>query len=540
MALPPPLQTLRGPWAALPGTVLVALLAAGPAASQQHAMPATEFVLNGVIPLFETLGPYGRAVTTANAEAQAYFNQGLRLAFAFGMHDAQQSFVAAAKKDPTCASCRWGLAWALGPYVNGPSDPGGEEIAYLQAQEAKRLAAGATPVERALIDALAVRYAAAPGAEGRAPLDRAYVAAMRDVHTRFPDDVDVATLYAESIMVQRQRDFWTRSGQPQPGVDEALAVLEDVLRRAPTHPGACHLYIHLTEGSPAPARGERCADALVGAMPGASHMQHMPSHTYVRTGRYAEAVRVNQLARAADAQAERGGVSAIYPDHNLHMLLVAASYDGQSAVAIQAARDLAQLSPTSAHQLPLVLVRFGRWQEILALPAPSDRFQAAMLAYARGLATLRTGRATDGPALLGAVDGALEPETDRDRRLLLGLASAVLGAEIDAATGRYDAAVAALAQARAVEASMPYMEPEEWVVPVRQVLGDILLKAGRPAEAETAYRGDLEAHPENGWSLYGLSRSLDAQGKAADAAATLGRFRRAWARADIQLSGSRF
>jgi tetratricopeptide (TPR) repeat protein len=270
-------------------------------------------------------------------------------------------------------------------------------------------------------------------------------------------------------------------------------------------------------------------------------MQHMPSHTYVRIGRYADAVRVSLLARAADLQAESGGATAIYPDHNLHMLLVAAAYDGQSEVAIRAARDLAELAPSSAHQLPLVLARFGYWEEILRLREPRDRFQAAALAYAWGLAMLRIGRPADAERNLAILDRELSRDRDQREHMLLATARAILSAEIDAAAGNHDAAIQTLERARALEAdSIAYVEPEEWIVPVRQVLGAVLLDAGRPAEAETAYRGELETHPENGWSLYGLQLALRAQRKSDEAEATLARFRRAWARADVGLRGSRF
>ena len=386
-----------------------ALTLAAPAAAQQQT-PTTseEFVLNGEIPLFENLGSHTRSVTTDSADAQAYFDQGLRLAYAFGRHEAQQSFVAAARKDPLCASCRWGLAWALGPYANGAMDSGAEAIAYQQAQEARRLGAGSAEVEQALIDALLARYAPVADADKRAQLDTAYMVAMRDVYRRFPEDLDVATMYAESMMVLRLRNYWTRAGNPQPGTNEVLRVLEGVIDRDIRHPGACHLYIHATEASLQPGRATGCADVLGDAMPGASHMVHMPSHTYMRTGRYGDAVRWNQLARLADQEAQHGGATAIYPDHNLHMLLVAASYDGQSAVAIQAARDLAQLAPGSAHHVPLVFARFGRWEDILKLPTTGVSFAGAILSYARGLAQVRTNRVADARESLVAVEGEIQ------------------------------------------------------------------------------------------------------------------------------------
>jgi tetratricopeptide (TPR) repeat protein len=270
-------------------------------------------------------------------------------------------------------------------------------------------------------------------------------------------------------------------------------------------------------------------------------MQHMPSHTYMRTGRYADAVRVSQLALAADRQAETGGATAIYPDHNLHMLMVAASYDGQSEVAIRAARDLAELAPASAYHLGLVLTRFGQWDELLGIRSVNDRFQTGMLTYAQGLTLLRIGRPDDAALLLAALEVEVALAREQRERILLKLAHAILSAELDADAGDYDAAIATLERASAIEAdSLANTEPEEWILPVRQVLGAILLDAGRPAEAEAAYRGDLEAHPENGWSLYGLHLALLEQGKSEEGAAALARYRRAWARADVGLRSSRF
>lgn len=519
-------------------------LAVAPVAAQRETPPTTEFVLDGEIALFENLGSHTRAITTLSPEAQAYFDQGLRLAYAFGRHDAQQSFVAAMRADPQCASCRWGLAWALGPdpYIDGTMDSGAEAIAYEQTREAQRLAQeSSAEVERALIDALATRYLPAATPERRPQLDTAYMVAMGEVHRRFPNDADVATMYAASMMVLRPGNYWTRAGDPQPGVDEILRVLEGVLSRDLGHPGACHLYIHATEASPRPERATPCADLLGDAMPGASHLVHMPSHVYVQTGRWGDAVRANELARLADLEAQTGEAVAIYPGHNLHMLLVAAAYDGQSAVAIQTARDLGRLAPGAAHLVPLVLVRFGRWEEILELPVSAVGFAGATLAYARGMAQLRTNRLADARASLVAVEAEVEVTEDFRLRQMLRLARAVLAAEIDAASQDYGTAVRTLEQARVVETdSVGYSEPEDWILPLRQVLGAILLEAGRTAEAEMAYRGELDAHPGNGWSLYGLQLALAAQGRADEAAAALDRFRRAWARADVQIRASRF
>lgn len=509
----------------------------------QHEMHVSSALTpDSTIALFDNLGPHSRAITTREPGAQAYFDQGLRLAWGFGMPEAHRSFEAAIRQDSTCAMCHWGLAWSLGPYVNGDMDSISGVRAYDHVQHAKRLARSGSEIERALIDALSARYVATPTRDERARLDSAYVRAIRNVALQFPDDLDVATLYAESLMLLRPWDYWTKGGEPQPGIDELLRVLEGILAHNVRHPGACHLYIHATEASLEPERAEKCADELVDGMPGASHMRHMPSHTYMRIGRYGDGVRSNQLAWIADQQAEHGGATAIYPSHNLHMLLFAASYDGQSAVALQAARDLARLSQPASYHLPLVLARFGRWDELLEMTAPADApMRQAMLLYGQGLAQVRAAQLTSARMGLAGIDALMRDSERKTQRNLLGLARAILAGEIAAADGDHDSAIAILEAARTIETdSLSYDEPEDWILPLRQVLGAVLLDAGRPADAEAAYRGELEAHAENGWSLHGLARALREQGRVSEADAVMERFRRAWSRADVAIPGSRF
>jgi hypothetical protein len=514
--------------------------AALPAQHETHAAGATP--ADTGIALFSNLGPHTRQITTRVPAAQAYFNQGMRLAYGFGMPEARRSFEAAIARDSTCAMCYWGLAWSLGPYVNGGMDSTRGVRAYKAIQKAKSLSANANDVERALIDAMVARYVELPKRGTRAPADSAYMTAMREVAKRYPRDLDVLSLFSESMMVLRPWNYWTRGGEPQPGIEELIRTLETALTRDARHPGACHLYIHAVEASVNPTRAETCSDLLIDGMPGASHMRHMPSHIYMRVGRYGDAVRSNQLAWIADQQAKHGGATAIYPEHNLQMLLFAGAYDGQSAVSLQAARDLGKASVNSSHHVVLTLARFGRWDEILATPAPDRPYRLAMWNYARGMAELRSGQPANARIALGAVAAALADTTmAKPPRMQLRLAHGILSAEIDAAAKKYDAAVQTLQATRLIEAdSLEYDEPEEWIVPVRQVLGAILLDAGRPAEAEAAFRGELGAHAENGWSLYGLYRALDAQGKKADADAVLARFRKAFARADVSIRSSRF
>jgi tetratricopeptide (TPR) repeat protein len=534
--------------------LLLLTAAAGPLFAQTghagHTPPPAAPAGPDAVRLYDNLGTLSRTITTASPDAQAFFDQGLRLTYGFGHDEAVASFREAARHDPDCAMCHWGVAWALGPYINARMDSTSGVDAFRAIREAQRLArrrGGATDAERALIEAMATRYAAAPTQANRAALDSAYANAMRDVVRRFPDDLDAATLFAEALMVLRPWNQWTREGRPQPGTEEVLATLEGILARDIRHPGACHLYIHAVEASPDPKRAEPCAELLGDAIPGASHIPHMPSHIWMRIGRYGDAVRANQRAWHADQQASLGRAVRIYPTHNLHMLLFAASYDGQSAVAAQAARDLARIAPGNRFYVWLVQARFGRWQEILEDTAlPDAAFLRGLWHFARGTAHHWSGAPDSARAQLAALD-TVRAELDDSARFrghrqhdLLGIARGSLAAEIEAGAGRFDQAVRILREAVPLEDDLRYDEPEPWLVPVRQVLGAVLLDAGRPAEAEAAFREELVRHPDNGWSLWGLEQALRGQGRAAEADDVRRRFEQAWVRADVWLRSPRF
>lgn len=499
------------------------------------------------IPLYGNLGPYTRPITTSADMAQKYFDQGLQLAYGFGRGEAVESFRMAQKYAPECAMCYWGEAWALGPYQNGRMDAEANVEAYAAIHRAQELADGATAVEKALIEAMAVRYVAEHTEENRGPLDQKYADAMRRVVTRHPRDLDAGTLFAEALIVLHPWDLYLEDGTPRPAAGEAIRALESVLARNIRHAGACHLYIHSVEASSTPERAEACADLLGDAMPGASHIQHMPSHIYMRIGRYGDGVRANQKANLVDQAARLGRGAAIYAAHNIHMLSFAAWMDGQGAIAIRAARDLARDRPEDAFNHPVILVRFGRWQEVLELDEPDERFQQGMWAFARGLSQLRLGEAARAETELARLDGLID-ETPEDatyrgrhpQRTLLGTARGLLAGEIASADRRFDEAIAALREAVRVEDTLAYTEPENWPIPPRHVLGAVLLEAGLAADAERVYREDLVQHPENGWSLFGLAASLTAQGRDEEAAAVQKRFEKAWQRSDVILTSSRF
>ncbi len=527
--------------------IQLAFAAASLGAQGNETAGATRAVADKALPVYDALGTYSRKVTTASVEAQSYFDQGVRLTFGFGHGTARLSFREAIKRDSSCAMCWWGLAWSLGPYINARMDSMSGVEAYSAIQAAKRNASRGTAAEKAFIDAMATRYAAIPIRTERAALDSAYANAMRDVMKRFPNDLDAASLFGESLMVLRPWDQWTRTGEPNPGTPEVISTLESVLTRNPRHPGACHHYIHATEASNAPQRAAACADLLGAIIPGASHIPHMPSHTYMRIGRYGDAVRANQDAVIADLRAAYGGVPGIYPPHNLNMLYASAAMDGQSGIAIQAARDLDRRYPTFGSHEPLMLARFGRWDEILDAPPPTGGLlHATAGAFSRGLAHLAKGRARDAGLELSVLDALMAGVGDSARevghpaRSLIGIPRAILSAEIAAKGGKFDDAVKVLEAAAVLEDSLNYDEPEPWPIPVRHHLGAILLEATRYADAEAVYRADLKDHPMNGWSLDGLARALRARGRVKDAEVAERELRDAWKRADVWLVGSRF
>lgn len=527
--------------------IQLAFAAASLGAQGNETAGATRAVADKALPVYDALGTYSRKVTTASVEAQSYFDQGVRLTFGFGHGTARLSFREAIKRDSSCAMCWWGLAWSLGPYINARMDSVSGVEAYSAIQAAKRNASRGTAAEKAFIDAMATRYAAIPIRTERAALDSAYANAMRDVMKRFPNDLDAASLFGESLMVLRPWDQWTRTGEPNPGTPEVISTLESVLTRNPRHPGACHHYIHATEASNAPQRAAACADLLGAIIPGASHIPHMPSHTYMRIGRYGDAVRANQDAVIADLRAAYGGVPGIYPPHNLNMLYASAAMDGQSGIAIQAARDLDRRYPTFGSHEPLMLARFGRWDEILDAPPPTGGLlHATAGAFSRGLAHLAKGRARDAGLELSVLDALMAGVGDSAReaghpaRSMIGIPRAILSAEISAKGGKFDDAVKVLEAAAVLEDSLNYDEPEPWPIPVRHHLGAILLEATRYTDAEAVYRADLKDHPMNGWSLDGLARALRARGRVKDAEVAERELRDAWKRADVWLVGSRF
>jgi tetratricopeptide (TPR) repeat protein len=550
---------------------IVALAAAGTALAQtpshkhyEDSPEADKAAPTGELaPRLQNLGSHTFPVTTKSKQAQAFVNQGVNLAYGFNHAEAGRAFREAARLDPNCAMAYWGQALVLGPNINVPMSPDDEPKAYEAAQKAVSLKAKASPRERAYIDAVAQRYSGK--ADVRAAGDRAYAAAMKEVVRRYPNDLDAATMYAEALMDLRPWNYWTPDGRPYAETPEIVGTLEKVLARNLNHPGANHYYIHAVEATKQPEKAEAAADRLLKLMPGAGHMVHMPSHIYQRVGRYAEAAASNVEAIKADEDyitqcRAQGLYPMVYYPHNIHFLWYAATAEGRSRVAIDAARKMAsQISEQTLDTLPLVaafrvvpyyaLARFGKWDEVLAEPAPADRhlYLKGVWHYARGLALLGKGQLDEAEKELAEVRRIaadpmlnytlLSPNT---AAAVFAPAPEVLAGELAARRKDHDKAIAHLERAVRLEDSLIYTEPEEWHYPARQALGAVLLDAGRAREAETVYWDDLRRHADQGWSLFGLAEALRAQGKREQAAAVQERFDKAWTRADVKLSASRF
>ncbi len=515
-----------------------------------------------VVPLYDNLGDYHYPITTSEPMAQRYFDQGLRLYYAFNHAEAIRAFNEGSRLDPRCAMCYWGTALAYGPNINAPMDAAAGAGAYHAMQQAAAAADAASPKEQALVAALAQRYS--PDApEDRAALDAAYSRAMQQLVEAYPDDLEARTLYAEALMDLSPWEYWNQDGSPRPQTPDLLAQLETVMTAAPNHPGANHFYIHAVEAVD-PQRAVDAAERLAGLMPGAGHLVHMPGHIYVRVGRYLDAIEANEHAVHADETYIREQNPAFgmylvgYYPHNYDFLAFAASMIGRSAQAIGAAETMISLAPQEMLREPgmtllqhhetrhfQLKVRFARWDEILQATAPPEdlRHAHAMWHYARGRALAAAGDAQEAELALAQIrETAQDPDIGTARLefntsgAVLAIAAEVLAGHMAAAKGDVATSTEHLREAIRLEDGLVYGEPPEWTVPVRQELGNVLLDAGRAAEAEQVFLDDLENFPENGWSLHGLAQALRAQDRVAEADPVEARFRAVWASADVNLT----
>ncbi len=545
----------------LPIVGFLALTLAGCAAPPEQSAASEP-----VAPRLQNMGSLHVPVTTAVADAQRFFDQALTFTYAFNHHEAERSFREAQRLDPNCAMCFWGESLAAGPNINDPvPDQEREARAFEAIGKAKALSGGTTEKEQALIAALARRHPSAdPDKDAR---NRDYAAAMADVRARFPDDPDIGVFYAAALMNMTPWDYWADGDTLKPEVAALTAALEEVMAKHPEHPGAHHYYIHAVEASDKPDLAVPSADKLGDLVPLAGHLVHMPSHIYIRVGRYRDAAVANIKASKADEDyitqcRAQGMYPAAYYPHNVHFLWAALTMEGRSEEAIEAARKTSTRhdehhfeDPTFAfpHLLGTVplfaYTRFGKWDEVLAAPEPrADRpFQAAMRRFARGMAFRSQGDAAKAEAELADLK-ELRDDPRLAEAMIWGnnslqdmatIAVSILGGEIAAMKGDLAAATELLQQAVDIEDGLIYSEPRDWPQPARHSLGAVLLEAGEAAEAERVYLEDLEIHRDNGWSLYGLWKSLERQGKTAAATEARERFEKAWSGADFELTSSR-
>jgi hypothetical protein len=508
--------------------------------------------------LLDGVGPIHHPVSTKNPEAQRFFDQGLALAYGFNHDEAARSFKKAAELDPNLAMAWWGYALVQGTNYNLPADADRNQIAYEALQKAGNLAKNAGQAERDYIEALSQRYSAAKNADQKT-LDERYSQAMHALTQKYPDDLDAATLYAESLMNLRPWQLWNSDGTPAPRTPEILAVLESVLSRDPDHTGANHLYIHAIEASPQAARGLPSAYRLADQRLAIGHLAHMPSHIYVRTGYYDRMVVENTEAAARDeaylkrANVTQGMYPMMYYPHNIHFIAFGNHMRGNYTGAIQAARRLRQVTEPYVSAMLLVqayqandkemLVRFRKWEEIdkLAEPPAQRVFETAFWHYAQGMAAASRGNGYGAQKHLAAVRQASGSFKQDDRMMInhpsaiLNVASKVLEGQIARGKKDYAAAEQHLRQAVKLQDELIYMEPPEWYYPVRETLGAVLLQAGRAADAESVFREDLAKNPRNGRSLFGLWEALKAQKKEYAAGRVEAQFKDAWKSADTEL-----
>ena len=527
-----------------------------------------DLIQRGGAPLLSGLGTHDHKISTEIPGAQRYFNQGLVLSFAFNHAESIRSFKAAQKLDPSCAMCYWGEALSRGPNINVTSD--GKVVmsdndrleAFKAIERAKELMSSSTLKEQDYIIALSSRYNGQVGTD-RSVLDRKYAQSMEELSKKYPDDMDASSLFAESLMNTMPWNYWAEDGNPKPDTVKVINSLEDVLEKAPDHPLAIHLYIHAVEASSSPERAEAAADRLGDLVPGAGHLVHMPAHIYWRVGRYHDASEANIKAAQVDeeyiAQCNaQGFYPALYYPHNIHFLWAASTMEGRSRLSIESALKVAKyVGPEQIKQFPVVeffhtvpllsYVRFGKWKEILSYSAPEQDFKysTGIYHYARGIAFSSLGKNEEALKELSYIKPLIDtPEiknlvkSGQPSAKLLEIADNLLLGQIEFKNGNYEASIISLKKAVSLQDDLPYTEPPFWYYPTRQSLGRVLIEAGKFTEAEAVFRKDLEDYPRNGWSMFGLYKVLEIQGKTKEAKKYKDQFDVIWQLSDIKLESS--
>jgi len=529
--------------------VLCGLLLGFGAAAQDHSAHTQSHPVTLVSGLSDLHHP----VSTKNPEAQKFFDQGLRFIYAFNHDEAARSFQHGAELDPKLAMAYWGVAEAVGPNYNDPADPERYRRAHEAVQKAVDLSSGATPSEQAYIQAMARRFPADPNSDLKKAAED-YHAAMREVARQFPDDLDAATLFAESGMNLHPWGLWNQDGTPIAGTEEIVSTLEGVIKRDPDHLGAIHYYIHSVEASNNPDRALAGANRLAAIAPGAGHIVHMPAHIYIRTGDYDAAVQTNQKAAEVDrAYIKQSGAQGIYPmmyySHNLHFVAMCGAMNGRYTEARKNADLLAaNVGPHVKDMPPLegfmtipvaVEIRFHHWNELLKIPAPDPAMKTASVFwhFGRGLALAGTGKMSDAEAeykIVSEAEAATPPDVifqmpiNNKSKDILKIAENVLGAKIAIAKNDTASAITMLQQAVAIQDKLNYGEPPDWFYPVRENLGAALLMSGDAQGAEKVFREDLDRNPRNPRSLWGLRQSLLQQKRDYDAGFVQKQFESSW------------
>jgi len=515
-------------------------------------------------PIFQGLGTHKHRISTRNARTQLLFDQGINLVFGFNHAEAIRSFREGARLDPHCAMCWWGVALALGPNINLPMPADAVKPAWQALQNAIALKPYASKEERDWIDALSERYSSDRKAD-RPRLDDAFARAMGDLWKKYPNDLDAGVFYAEAMMDTQPWDYWEQDGvTPKGHAKEIVATLEGIIKRSPYHPGALHLYIHAVEATTTPERAEVAADRLEKLMPGAGHIVHMPSHIYYRVGRYEDAAKVNTLAALVDEQyiaacRAQGYYPIGYYGHNIHFLWTSSEMEGRYQAAIDAARRLVKaVGPEAAKsgawsQLYFLtpyatLLRFGKWDEVLAEPLPPDgqKLTLVIAREARGFAYANKGDKANAEAERTALAALANDPTlaNYDRQFpataMAQIALADLRGEIARTSGDLETAIAFFTKARDLEEALPYTEPPYWHQPTSHLLGAALLQAGRAKDAAATYERSLKTYRMDGWALFGLAQAQDAMGDKTAGLATRKEFEQVWRLADVKLTSSRF
>ncbi len=517
-------------------------------------------------PLFDNLGNHSLTITTSSELAQRLFDQGLNLAYGFNHSEAARAFREAARQDTTCAMCYWGVAYVLGPNYNAGMEDENKAEAVASIKKAQQHTAPVSEWEKALVDAMAARYHYEK-TEERPVLDQDYANTMRKVYIQYPDNDDIGTLFAESLMDTHPWDLYTQDRQPKAWTPEIVATLEAILARSPRHPGANHMLIHAVEASSNPGQGTKSADRLTTLVPGSGHLVHMPSHIYIRTGRYHEGSVINEKAILADsiyiANCNAQGVyPLLYFPHNIHFLAACAALEGRGEVATNAAFEVAAHVDTSLIREPgyeaalqhyliipyYLMAKFGQWDKILTLPAPDDDllYPTAIWHYVRGMAYAGKNNMKNATRELDSLKEIYKNPILGEMSIwglntvdhLVGIAELMLEAALLRKQEEYDQAIQLLKEAVAIEDGLIYNEPPDWFFSVRHSLGAALLQAGKYQEAEKIYKEDLENYPENGWALKGLYLSLANQNKTREATQVKEKLDKAWQHADIELASS--